>query len=149
VAAVKLTGVYDLRCRACSYEAKALNRREADKAIADHQAKHHGSESHIPVCLERLPLGPVVGDRVRIKGPAKPGDKDLRKEFEQLYGERAWKEHVVAQEFDRKLYGEAMFQLSARGDEARIIVRPGQVELAWRNDEERRAGLAAAQERAA
>lgn len=146
---MKLTGIFDLKCRACSYVAKGLNQYDAGKAVRAHQAKNHGSSSHIPDCVERLPRGPIVGDRVRLKGPAKTGESDPREEFERLYGDRAYADHVVEKEFDRKLYGEAMFQLAGKGDEPRIIVRPNQLTLAWRNDEERRAGLQAAQERGA
>jgi hypothetical protein len=99
--------------------------------------------------VERLPRKPVVGDRVRIKGPAKPGDKDPRVDFEALYGDRAYADHVVEKEFSPRLYGEAMIQLAGRGDEPRILVRPNQLELAWRNEDERRAGLEAIQGRAA
>lgn len=128
-----LTGRFDLRCRACSYTARDLDEAGARAAIGQHYRDKSGG-SHTAECTERLPPKPIVGDRVHIKS-------DLQGEFERLYGVEASKVHVVEKEFDRKLYGEAMFALARKGNKPQIIVRPGQIELAWRNDEERRAGL--------
>ncbi len=131
-----LTGVFDLRCKACSYARKGLDQKEANTAVKAHMAEHPGVPGHRPECTERLPRAAVVGDKVRIKS-------DLQAEFEKLYGEDAFEAHIVEGEFDRRLYGEAMLKLVRRGDGPQIIVRPNQVELAWRNDAERRAGLTA------
>jgi len=84
-----------------------------------------------------LPRIPIVGDRVRIKA-------DLRPEFRKIYGEQASIVHTVEAELDRKVYGEEMLRLKRVGDGPQIIIRPRQVEFAWDNDQERRAGLEAA-----
>lgn len=132
-----ISGRYTLTCATCKWSRKDVPEADMQRACAAHVKTWPGHQTHY---LEDLPKRPMVGDKVRL------GD-ELYKAAKDAY--ESVKETVrVIQEFDPRAYNEVVYRI----DGPPWMARPNQVELAWRNDSERRKGLAAwqaKQERAA
>lgn len=125
---VMATGLFDLHCSRCKWTASGLNPERAEKSADRHQGENVG---HRVTQVEQLPKKPIVGDRVRLK-------PELEKVARAAYPDEPIPSVLtVIAEFDNRVYGEAMLRL----DGVPHAARPNQLELAWRNDAERRVGL--------
>lgn len=124
------TGIFDLHCKMCSYTTKKVDATRVENLMGQHRAKLHG---HVVEAVELLPSCPIVGDRVRII------EKDVDA-FVAMYGAQARKANRIVSQYDKRT-NDGAFLLETRGNGMTIMVRPNQVELAWRDEKERRAGL--------
>ncbi|HEY6875570.1 MAG TPA: hypothetical protein VI384_04350 [Candidatus Dormibacteraeota bacterium] len=121
------TGIFDLSCSRCSWTCKDAVGQRSEYAQKAHLAAFPKHEIRT---VEQLPAKPVVGDRVRLT-------PELEKLARAAYPDAAIGVFDVVGEFDNRVYGEPMLKLSG----APHMARPNQVELAWRNDGERRKAL--------
>lgn len=123
-----ITDRYTMTCDICSWSRKDVAGGDIQRVGQTHSKEKPGHQS---LFTEDLPKKPVVGDKVRIC-------EELIKAASKAYD--AVKPIVrIVQEFDRRAYGEIVYKI----DGPPHLARPNQVELAWRNDAERRRGLAA------